>query len=937
MTDAPGSVIPSTATTSRLRSFVAWSLILHAGAVLAWGVPALLSQHAADRLEQTTKAWAKQLNTETVKAKSFAAEQLLARSRQRVDEQLRQQLSKLTQALPEAQREAVWSRVSEDLAKTRHAMAQALTDGKATQQGLHSLAAQLQRELVERLDHYLQAEAASAITTEFLGAVDQRMAPELAQSLRATVDREILNSVQQQANKLVAEQRDAARKQRQEASQAAREAWHLVRGARDDVRYARKTPADIAPRLAAAATCLDQAIAHTTDLDPTMGQSLTTAKDAVLVAQRVLAAADQPQDPTPPATAAISQAQTAVDAAIASLGKDDGREAFVRQAVKQTIDQHLRTSLEQTFAATFRSETLPRLKPTIANRLSAQLAAAGITDPALVEAVTTRATELLATRVPELAQIGGQVSTRFADFAPARLASTNAEMTQTSAAPSSPLGITLQEQQESLIATATRKMSEVNGRRNLEHQVGRTTNASSAPDEQATNVRERVGRLADGLRQGRIGHLQPLDLGTVRSEVLDRSRLVVHSPGVFSADAYREKATMIDQRGTVKGETWRLTDSVGAVSQAERTVATVPARSIGPAHTPLPTLSQAGPFTPTFPSIAFASAPCLPQDFTLDGTAEKWTGVPVITLNREWGNDASVQTMQVGWRADGLYLRFVVIDPDRRITKASAANFWESDTIETWVDCQNAKVTHRSRHTGQQFWVWPSGATDQPAVTGGEARIEKRGGQVEVSAFTSEQLPRVTTLTPTGWTVEFRLSPAILIDAELGPGRIIGLNAYVTTMAGTNWYWSAGKKANTWYQPDTWGDLLLAGSDGVLELSDATAPLVVGRPLRLRVRDSDMDLAPDHADRVMVTLRPSHGSEQIAILEETGPATGVFEGAVSTALALDDDQPGMLALYAGERIDVIYTDQARSNGARNAEVRLSSTVSSPVAARHRSP
>ncbi len=946
MTDAAALVTATRIPASRLRTFVAWSLVVHASVGLVWGVPALLHQQEAEQLRQATAARTTQAAAEAATAKAQAAEQRLTRARQRIEEQLQQQFTKLTQALPAAQREALWPKVAEKLAKTSHSLAQAVAEGKASEQDLRSLAAQVQRELVENLDRHLQAESAGEITREFLASVEQRMAPELAKSLRSAIDIEVVNTLQQQVNQVLAEQREAAQRQRQEALKKTREAWHQVRKASDDARYARQTSADIATRLAAAVTSLDQANEQAAGIDPLMSENLTAAKSAVLAATTVLtptATATAAQErPSAAAATAISQALQAIDVAINNQGKSAERETAVRQEMHKAIDQQVRPQLEQTFATTFRSATLPRLKPGIAASLSDQLAAAGITDQALVDSVTATALDKLAARVPELAQIGEQVGKRFADFAPPPTpAAANQPTTEARpSSPDSPLNRKLRAQQEALITAAKRKLSEVNSSRNLEQQVAQSANRNVAQDAQASEVRERIGRLAEGLRQGRIGSLPTMDLSAAQREVVDRSRTVVDGTIASSAAAYHEKAAVIGERGRVAGETWQLAPGevdtgsrAMAANEALPNAATVPARSLAPTTAPAPQVRLDTPFKPTFASLAFAAVPCLPPTFAIDGAAEKWAGIPSLDLHREWGDHAARQTMQIGWRADGLYLRFVVQDPDRRITKAKPLNFWESDNVETWIDCQNAKDKHRSRHTGQQFWVWPSGALDQPELSGGEARIEQRGGQVQVYPFTNDRLPRVTTLTATGWTVEFRLPTSLLIDAEFGPGRIIGLNAYVTSMAGTNWYWSAGKKANTWYQPDTWGDVLLAGSDGVLELADATAPLVVGRPLRLRVRDGDMDLASARRDQVMVTLRPAHGGQQIAVLEETGPATGVFEGAISTALALDEDQPGVLSLYAGEQVDVIYTDQARSNGARNAEIHLAPVAASPITSR----
>jgi hypothetical protein len=380
----------------------------------------------------------------------------------------------------------------------------------------------------------------------------------------------------------------------------------------------------------------------------------------------------------------------------------------------------------------------------------------------------------------------------------------------------------------------------------------------------------------------------------------------------------------------VQGEAWGRAGVEGEASRAERAAGLVPARAAGTDNADAKMQAEnTDPYQPTFKSLAFTPVPCLPGEFAIDGKPEKWAGIAAVPLHPEFGSDTSPQLMQLGWRADGIYCRFAVKDPNRHLDKCSIRNFWQGDTVEVWIDCLNSKEKYRARHAGQQFWIWPDGSADDPSLTGGESVVEKRGGWYAPNALHQAELNRATTMTPDGYVMEFRVPAERLVDADFAAGRIIGFNSYVSTMSGTDWYWSAGKQAGTYGQPDTWGDLLLAGSDATIELADKPATptgkpelLLAGQPLKLKVTDGDMNLSPLRADKVMVTLKPAHGGQQIAVLEETGPSTGVFEGSVSTALAVGDDQPGVLAVYEGERVHAVYLDQARANGARNSEISL---------------
>jgi hypothetical protein len=155
----------------------------------------------------------------------------------------------------------------------------------------------------------------------------------------------------------------------------------------------------------------------------------------------------------------------------------------------------------------------------------------------------------------------------------------------------------------------------------------------------------------------------------------------------------------------------------------------------------------------------------------------------------------------------------------------------------------------------------------------------------------------------------------------------------VETGGKIHYYWSASKLAGTSYHPDTWGDVLLGGSDGRVEFPDKLAvevgpgaktkdlkAFVLGEPLRIRVTDHDMNLNEKVKDKVSVTVKNPRGEQEVAILEETGRDTGVFEGSVRTALSLGEKIPGVVSAYEGEPLTVTYIDQARANGARNVEI-----------------
>jgi hypothetical protein len=434
------------------------------------------------------------------------------------------------------------------------------------------------------------------------------------------------------------------------------------------------------------------------------------------------------------------------------------------------------------------------------------------------------------------------------------------------------------------------------------------------------------GSAMGGLRQAALargGHGRPTNLG---------------GSGADSQKAYEDSSGQIAGREVTQGEHWDRAGATGEASQAEDATESseVPAQMIGPeVGTDTSVLANADPYKPTFKTLAFTTVPYINGDFAINGDLKKWDDIPAVSLKPEGGPDKSAQSMKIAWSPAGLYFLFVIADPDHKITKSEAGNFWVADVAEIWLDAFNTKLNARSRHSGQQFWIWPQGSASNPDFTGGESIILTKNGNYTPVPCKSDKLQRWATVTPAGWTMEAFLPVAQIADADLSPGRIIGFNTYVTTMSTTNWYWSAGKEARTYTQPDTWGDLLLGGSDAKLEIisgkeTDGKHLAMIGQALRLRVTDADMNLDPAQQDKVMVTIKDGHGGQQIAVLEETGNATGVFEGAVSTALALDEPIPAVLAVYEGEKVDITYVDQARANGARDATETISVTFASAV-------
>ena len=872
---------------SKLRIFLFWSVMLHIGAALFWGVPAWHHMQAERALAQEQQAQAEKRAQDARVAQAQAQAQQAKELRAQVEAQVRQQFDKLTAAIAEEKRNKLWEDVAARLQDETKALASALSRADLTEQDLLNLETRLQRDLVEQTDQALDAATAEELAENFLAQVDGQVAPELAKWMRDQVNERLAKLLREEAERLAREQRDGAR---QAAAQAAA-----------------------------------------------------------------------------PAAGVASNAAS--------------RESFARQDLRAFGQGDLKAHVEEEFAKDLRAETLPRLKPKLAKAFLEQLTQAGVTNNQLAEAVATHAIKLLSDKVPALAKAGEPISERFKDLAPdsdsvaadsqhspgtqrrlpsaadsglsapetasgdaaagesdtklaAGKAGRHAPEQASGDAATEALDKKLAAGKAQMLAKANGSMGQLAKEQSMDDHWAKVSVHDLRGDAAMAEARDHLSRMAEGMRSGRLGNMAAgtgSGLGSLHRQALS------HGPhngligsGYRDEAAYRAVSQQIADRGQVQGEAWKLTGASGEASQAVVNNGSIPARAVGRDNA----LAKAetgctNPYAPNFKTLAFASIPCLPGNFAVDGKAEKWKDIPAITLKPEQPQPMS-QTVQIGWRSDGLFFRYNITDPDHRYTKNVSSLFWLADSVEVWVDCLNLKQKYRSHHIEQQFWVWPDGGKNSPAQTGGEAVQNVRNAPWIPREYQQGTLPRVTEKTPQGYIMEFQLPVALLNDADLAPGRIIGFNTCVNPyVEGYLWYWSAGGKASTYCQPDTWGDLLLAGSDAKLGLATrpeakTAAPviLVAGQPLRLRVVDGDMNLSPLRRDKVMVTLKPEHGGQQIAVLEETSENSGIFEGAVSTALALDEDQPGLLSVYDGETVQVTYIDQARANGSRNVDVTL---------------
>jgi len=977
---------------TKLGRFVAISLIVHLAAGMSWGVPAYLKAREEARLiaeAEAAKQAAAAKAREAVEAERLAK---LEAIKERLAERLRADHDRLVGSdLPEPDRSKLFQQVLARLDKPMTDLARALADAGASENDLRNLDAELRREQVFALDQALDERGAEPTAAAFREEVANQVVPQLANGLKddfakravgaatSALDKERKAAAaedaklrQESAGALadVAKKASAASEASATAAAAlvAREAPPAEGAVKPDAKArgeeSKRLRGEL-DRLAKDGEKLEaqvrKAAGAAAQLSEPAGEAATAAAGKVAEARSALgearAAATAGKD-IEAATAAVKAKQALAEAAelatraAGAAEQAAKREAEISAAVAARAGE-MAASAEKAFVDTFRSEAAPAVAEQLSKVFAARLKASGIDAKDKVAEMRNELQSMLAQKVPELA---GLAATASAALAPAVAAPATAG-TPAKPAASAATSAKASEAANKVEAALVKGAAEVGGmKRSAKVADGSAVAAAAAGQE--LSLRERIEYLAKGVAAGRAdiasaGAVGELSALRAEAMALTAKTSATSLPGLPNAsppgrngqtptlaadeEAWKKAGEKTAGRDLTasKGGTWLAAGNLGQANSAE---------GRGPKEV-VPTADPAGkaaasspqPWAPTFQTIRFASVPCVDKPPMIDGDATDWAAIPEQELKPEGGAGPDRQTLKVSWDPGGVNVLAVLAWPGHQVHKTGVGGFWTGDSLEVWIDGINSKELVRDVRAGQQFWGWPAGCADDPSLVAGESRKPRNQGY-QLTAFKADQLPTAGRVGPDGWTIEMRIPAALITNADLTPGRLLGFNAYLGTGgASRNYYWATGKGAQTWEHPNTWGDLLLAGSDGTVEVVDEQGKpimraLAVGQPLRLVIKDRDMDLRPNARDQVLVTVRTKRGTSRTAVLDETGPSTGVFTGALGTALALDEDPAGgALGVYEGERAEVAYIDQARANGARNAEIRLPIAFGSAVA------
>ncbi|WP_269540133.1 sugar-binding protein [Cerasicoccus fimbriatus] len=353
---------------------------------------------------------------------------------------------------------------------------------------------------------------------------------------------------------------------------------------------------------------------------------------------------------------------------------------------------------------------------------------------------------------------------------------------------------------------------------------------------------------------------------------------------------------------------------------------------------------------PDFQPIKFGFATMVREKPVLDGQIgeDEWP-LDRPQYNQNTLDGAKVQElpveqaipMWIQWDPSGLYFAAKVTDSTRQ-TPPGPGRIWQGDSVEIWIDTSTARGPLMKYYEAIQMFFAPFGTVEDPSVVaefghGHEMRGMPNSRGVFHQGGGPDGMQLAMQKTPAGYDVEIFIphNGKVLKGPKFKAGKYIGFQTsfnYIETSRSISWVM---RGHHTWERPDTWGDLLLLGSDaeiGFYEDEAAETELTIlspGEPVVIKVHDPDMNLDARYKDQIVANAIGSGGYEQLIVLGETEPNSGVFIGGINTNSAyaglVDDSVP----VEPGQTLTVIYIDQRRDYGESNKTMEITLPVAWP--------
>ncbi|MBN2582521.1 MAG: hypothetical protein JXL80_05590 [Planctomycetes bacterium] len=352
---------------------------------------------------------------------------------------------------------------------------------------------------------------------------------------------------------------------------------------------------------------------------------------------------------------------------------------------------------------------------------------------------------------------------------------------------------------------------------------------------------------------------------------------------------------------------------------------------------------------PDFPHLAFAAAAMMDKPVTIDGDLSDW-GELRHGLKMQYNTLSETQkiadgpTLYLRWSPDGIYVGYVVKDPNG--IQPCKDHPWSGDCLEWMIDTANSRLPDAYMNAyAQKFCFTPFGCRGSTAVKVWEMGRGLRGMSMARDYPDSKGTMGKTAakLIPGyGYSVECFLDRRALVRPQLVPGKYLAVNFSVNQgyTSSEMTQWSASQKLQTWHRPDTWGDLLLLGSDARLKFVAAgesaedaatVAAVVPGDAVGLEIADADMNVNTQKVDRIAAeVVSKKTGATLLVVLNETGPGTGIFRASINTQPYFMPPKENTLNVSGGDTVQLSYTDARCEYGEKNVKRTADLVVGWPV-------
>ncbi len=391
--------------------------------------------------------------------------------------------------------------------------------------------------------------------------------------------------------------------------------------------------------------------------------------------------------------------------------------------------------------------------------------------------------------------------------------------------------------------------------------------------------------------------------------------------------------------------------------------------------------------TPPFKTPNFEAIPFLANFPNLDGDLSDWGTIRPLLLRQdmrpEYARDGVPAMVYAAWNYQGFFFGYRVKQPKRffkyvshyvrtpdglgLIKRRSGDVEWTCGGDVMWLclDTLNARLPVRGDRNSQEFYIFPAGTESDPSTPGAERIVESRRygrrnlhdpagwGSSRAKVFPPQPGRdvgpdgsgpyRVARRTEDGYTVEIFLPRSLFNHPVFAPGWYIGFDCQVAIgrhLRGTGQHYnSAGWVNQGWpggpaNKPDTWGDLLLLGTDAEVRIQDAepkwsrSRAVVPGRSYLVTVIDPDRNVHVTDEDTVLISVEvldpsarsggPERASDiEVLILKETGPNTSTYRGCINTQPGRGGEVLGTVEAMPGQEVRFGYADFADSQGRRN--------------------